>query len=100
GFAVIINTDWFRMNNGEALETTRREFLGAVATSAASCTGLTSEEGAAKADDFEPVKIPDWVHGVTRTAFLAPDDVPRAAQAGVQVVHTNLVWPYYPLRRD
>jgi hypothetical protein len=33
-------------------------------------------------------------------AFVAAGDVGRAAKAGAQVVHTNLVWPYYPLRRD
>jgi hypothetical protein len=44
--------------------------------------------------------IPDWVHGVTRMAFLTAGDIPAAAEAGVQVVHTNLVWPYSPLRKD
>jgi hypothetical protein len=33
-------------------------------------------------------------------AFLSPGEVPRAAAAGVQVVHTNVVWPYFPLGRD
>jgi hypothetical protein len=32
--------------------------------------------------------------------FVSPGDIPRAAKAGAQVVHTNVVWPYYPLRRD
>jgi hypothetical protein len=49
---------------------------------------------------FEPVKIPDWVHRVTRMAFLTPGEVDKAARADVQVVHGNAVWPYYPLRKD
>jgi hypothetical protein len=49
---------------------------------------------------FEPVRIPKWVLGTTRMAFLGPDQVDLAAKAGVQVIHTNVVWPYYPLRRD
>src|SRR5205807_7540578 len=44
--------------------------------------------------------IPDWVRRVTRMAFLTPGEVAKAAGAGVQVAHTNVVWPYYPLRRD
>src|SRR5947209_13085049 len=49
---------------------------------------------------FEPVKPPAWVAGVTRMAFLSPGQVDEAAKIGTQVVHTNVVWPYYPLRRD
>ncbi len=49
---------------------------------------------------FEPVKPPAWVAGITRMAFLSPGQVDEAAKAGTQVVHTNVVWPYYPLRRD
>lgn len=49
---------------------------------------------------FEPVNPPAWVAGVTRMAFLSPGQVDDAAKIGTQVVHTNLVWPYYPLRRD
>jgi hypothetical protein len=49
---------------------------------------------------LERPPLPGWVADVTRMAFLSPGEVPKAARAGVQVVHTNLVWPYYPLRRD
>lgn len=49
---------------------------------------------------FEPVAVPDWVYGVTRMTFCSPGEVERAAAAGVQVLHTNVVWPYFPLRRD
>jgi len=49
---------------------------------------------------FEPVAIPDWVYGVTRMAFCSPGEAGDAADAGAQVVQTNVVWPYYPLRRD
>ena len=49
---------------------------------------------------FQSVKHPAWVAGVTRMAFLSPGQVDEAAKIGTQVVHTNVVWPYYPLRRD
>jgi hypothetical protein len=49
---------------------------------------------------FEPVKPPSWVNSITRMAFLSPGQVDEAGKIGTQVVHTNLVWPYYPLRRD
>jgi hypothetical protein len=54
----------------------------------------------ARADTFEPATTPAWVGEVTRMAFLTPDQVDKAARAGVQVVHGNAVWPYYPLRQD
>jgi hypothetical protein len=84
----------------------RRAFLAA-----ASAAGLglplafaahTDQLAAAEtdADVFRPVEIPEWVFDVTRMAFLTPGEVAKAAQAGVQVVHGNAVWPYYPLRRD
>lgn len=43
---------------------------------------------------------PDWVLGVSRMAFGGWADLDLAEQSGVQVFHTNLIWPYYPLRRD
>src|SRR5262245_29910845 len=43
---------------------------------------------------------PDWVRGVTRMTFGSPGEAGRAADAGAQVFHTNLVWPYFPLRPD
>jgi hypothetical protein len=49
---------------------------------------------------FRPIEIPAWVNDVALMAFITPGDVERAARAGVQVVHANMVWPYYPLRRD
>jgi hypothetical protein len=52
------------------------------------------------AQPSEPVRPPDWVNGVTRMAFATPGEVERVAEAGAQVLHTNLVWPYSPLRRD
>ncbi|MEX2187421.1 MAG: alpha-amylase family protein [Pirellulales bacterium] len=94
---------------------TRREFLAAsVATvgtvtlavaaltpSTAMGDRLTVDEAAAGATpEFEPAAIPEWVRGVTRMSFLGPDQVADAARIGVQVVHGNAVWPYYPLRRD
>src|SRR5215469_9919293 len=67
-----------------------------VATSAAAA----KDEPAAQDGAFRPVTPPEWVFGITRMAFLAPGEVAKAAAAGAQVVHTNAVWPYYPLRRD
>jgi hypothetical protein len=47
-----------------------------------------------------PVRCPAWVEDVTRMAFVTPGEVDEAAKAGVQVIQTNVVWPYFPLRRD
>jgi hypothetical protein len=46
----------------------------------------------------EPLPVPAWVRGVTRMTFTG--DVARAAAAGAQVAHTNLIWPYFPLQKD
>jgi hypothetical protein len=54
---------------------------------------------AANAQEPNP-PVPDWVHGVTRMAFVTPGQVDEAAKLGVQVLHGNAVWPYYPLRKD
>jgi hypothetical protein len=80
----------------------RREFL---AGAAAASMGLASPATAdapqiAGANPFEPIALPEWVRQVTRMAFLGPGEVKQAAKDGVQVVHGNAVWPYYPLRRD
>ena len=74
---------------------TRRDFLG-LAAGAVLASGLP----AAGEAPFEAITIPPWVHGVTRMAFATAGDLGRVAKAGVQVIHTNAVWPYYPLRRD
>lgn len=64
-------------------------------------TGLLGALLAADAPaDFEPVAIPDWVRGVHRMVYLPPGALDLAERARAQVIHTNLVWPYYPLRRD
>lgn len=79
----------------------RREFLAAgIATTALLTDFPATADPPKPSADFEPVRIPDWVHGITRMAFLTPGEVDRAARAGAQVVHTNLIWPYFPLRRD
>lgn len=49
---------------------------------------------------FEPVTIPNWVYNVTRMTFASPSELDLVAKSGAQVLHTNLVWPYFPLRRD
>lgn len=49
---------------------------------------------------FAPIQSPEWVRSVTRMAFITPGEVEATAKMGVQAVHFNLVWPYYPLRRD
>jgi Trehalose utilisation len=56
--------------------------------------------GPVVAQPFEEISPPPWVRDITRMAFGTPGEVDRIADAGVQVLHTNLVWPYYPLRRD
>jgi hypothetical protein len=86
---------------------TRRGFLAQAGSAVASTALVESPANAEKKNGplkeknaFEPVRIPEWVFGVTRMAFLTPGEVPKAAKAGVQVIHTNVVWPYFPLRRD
>ena len=69
---------------------TRRDFLSA--TVAASVAGL-AEAGASQPDD-----VPAWVRSVTRMTFTS--DVAAAGPVGAQVAHTNLIWPYFPLRKD
>ncbi len=81
----------------------RREFI-ASATGAMALAAGQNSLGEALSDDavpeFEGIAIPKWVHEVTRMSFLAPDAVPDVAKIGVQVVHGNSVWPYFPLRKD
>ncbi len=84
-------------------KTSRRDFLtqssGVLAVAALADASDAAGDAAPKSM-FEPVKIPEWVFDVTRMAFLSPGEVSKAAKAGVQVVHTNLIWPYFPLHRD
>lgn len=77
-------------------DTSRRNFLQ---TAAVAATALTAADLPA-ADPPPDLAIPDWVFGVTRMGFLSPGEVDRAAKAGVQVVHTNVVWPYFPLHKE
>src|SRR5262249_50071581 len=89
--------------NPDPLRPGRREFLRQSATFAAG--SLATLGGGAAADAPRPAAPadpppPEWVQDVTRMAFLAPGEVAKAAKMGVQVVHTTLVWPYYPRRRD
>jgi hypothetical protein len=84
---------------------TRREALSAVVPLVFGPSLLASPRraaarGAPASARFEAVAPPAWVQGVTRMAFVTAGDLDAAAGAGVQVVHTNLVWPYFPLRRD
>src|ERR1700686_4718631 len=89
----------------DALLATRRDFLntagGALIVAAvAGPARVAPENNPPPPAALEPIAIPEWVHGVTRMAFVTPGDVARAAKAGAQIVHTNVVWPYFPLRRD
>src|SRR4029079_16183940 len=81
----------FRMTDAD-----RREFLKAAAVAATTVTG----DDVAAAERPAELVIPEWVYGITRMGFLSRGQVDQAAKAGVQVVHTNVVWPYYPLRKD
>lgn len=96
----------------ESFSPTRREFLAAGTAAAIGITGAGVALGDAVLDrdaaaaetsaekEFTPIAIPNWIRDVTRMSFLGPDQVADAARIGVQVVHGNAVWPYYPLRRD
>jgi hypothetical protein len=86
--------------------TTRRDFLVQTGSALAVAVvgpqpqaGMGAEPQAAPVA-FEPVQIPEWVHSITRMAFITPGDVAKAGKAGAQVIHTNAVWPYFPLKRD
>ncbi len=83
---------------------TRRCFLSLASTGTALLGVSPAFEPQAtksrKPEDFQPIQIPEWVYNVTRMAFLTPGEVEKAAAMGVQVVHGNAVWPYFPLRRD
>jgi hypothetical protein len=82
------------------MTTHRRDFL-ALAGSAVGAAGLMhSAAEAAEDNQSGPLTVPAWVHRVTRMAFLSPGEVAKAAAGGAQVIHTNVVWPYFPLRRD
>jgi hypothetical protein len=49
---------------------------------------------------FQPVRPAEWVDDVTRMVFVTPGEIELAEKARAQVVHTNICWPYWPLRRD
>lgn len=83
----------------------RREFLGAVgeALVGGAIIAATAHHAASPRDDqaaFQSATIPEWVLGVTTMAFGGWGDIERLKDAGVQVLHTNLIWPYYPLKKD
>ncbi len=62
----------------------RRGFLaqGSGALAVAALADSPSACLAAPPEAFEAVKIPEWVFGITRMAFLTPGEVPKAAKAG------------------
>src|SRR5207249_12265044 len=41
-----------------------------------------------------------WTERITRMGFGNPGEAALLADMGAQVMHTNIVWPYFPLRRD
>jgi hypothetical protein len=79
---------------------TRRAFL--------QTTGAAALAAAVNAEDLPAPRptlpqappVPEWLAGVTRMTFGTPGEVEKAAAAGAQVLHTNAVWPYFPLKRD
>jgi hypothetical protein len=82
---------------------TRRAFLQAAATGLAWVTSSSAwaESSTLLPDDEPPpLPVPEWVRDVTRMCFAGANDVESAAKAGAQVLHTNLVWPYFPLARE
>lgn len=77
----------------------RRDFLAA-STGLALAGVPTTDATAAVDDTLEPLPVPDWVWQTTRMCFASSGEIDRAVKSGAQVLHTNLVWPYFPLRRD
>jgi hypothetical protein len=101
--------EWNANPSGGAAERTscsRREFLQATSVALfatqAGLDGGTASAAHAKPDGdrFTPVQIPAWVRRVSTMAFGSAGDLQAMAEAGVQVLHTNMVWPYWPLERD
>jgi hypothetical protein len=91
----------------DRFEEDRRKFLKQAAATAvvslidpAAGALPASAESPGPGSGIDSLPPPEWVRDVTRMAFLTPGEVAKAASMGVQVVHTNLVWPYFPLRRD
>lgn len=72
----------------------------AVVPAAAPSAERESADRALQNDSTRAIKFPAWVRDVTRMAFVTLDQVIPAAEMGVQVCHTNVLWPYYPLLRD
>ena len=77
----------------------RREFLAQTGI-AVSAAALGTEAPAKETAPFVEITPPAWVLEVTRMAFATPGEAAKAAELGAQVLHTNVVWPYFPLRRD
>lgn len=81
---------------------TRRGFLAA-SSATLSLTSFPFSASSVHADEsasLENLPAPAWIHDVTRMAFCGLEQFEQVARAGVQVIHTNLIWPYYPLKRD
>lgn len=71
------------------------------------CSGLAAEDMThslsafhVQDQDFKPVEVPTWVYESPCIAFVTDDMLEKAAQAGVQVVHSGAGTAYYPLVRD
>lgn len=75
----------------------RRTFLQ-TAVAAVTTPALVGQIAAAPLPDVPPV--PAWVREVTQMTFGSAADLPKAKASAVQVLHTNVVWPYYPLKKD
>src|SRR4051794_29542715 len=79
--------------------TSRREFLETTALAAVAATTVVGAEQPMPRG-AEPLPTPPWLKQITRMTFATPGEVDKAAAAGAQVLHTNIVWPYYPLKKD
>jgi hypothetical protein len=91
------------LNDPNSDSLSRRNFLLAASGAAAAAVlspSLPAALAAADEKQFQPVAIPDWVYNVTSMAFGSAGDLDLMADSGVQVLHTNLVWPYDPLMKD
>ena len=53
-----------------------------------------------KDKDFSPIEVAPWVKQNLIQAFVNTDDIDKAAQWGVQIVHGSGPDPYYPLLKD
>jgi hypothetical protein len=60
----------------------------------------SAPRAAEKAPEFKSIESPKWVSDFSRMVYITPGELDDAVKMGAQVVQFNMVWPYYPLKKD